>query len=726
MKKTCRGAWLFLLVLFSWRLPGSEIRGTVRDIYDRAVPQVRIALGSDGETVAVDENGNFSFSVAEGTREVRLFFAAPRHYPEKRVVVPRNASRPLKVYLIPLKILREEVTVTALNQAEKTFTVPFAQTVVSEVEISESLPETVVQAAQNSPGVHFIGKGGIGVTPSIRGLARRRILLLADGARVTSDRSAGAAASFYPPEFIGRLEIVRSAASVLYGSDAIGGVLHIISRDGRNSENKLGSLNVSGSSADRKWNGGISLNGKIGAFSLLAAFQAVHADDYRSAGARILNSGFANYAGALAASYGTEKRELDLHFLRSRGTDIGKPERANSAAVSSFYPLEETNLLAIDYLDRSLFPAGSLNVSLFVNSSRYELDKTKAANRQTEIAKNSSLDMGVRAFVKKNLNRHWRYQCGLDFYGRRRVDMENEIWKNGELGSRSIPLRDGGRDDVGIYATVDYANLAAFDLVAGARLGSFKRQAYSDGIWIEKTRQAPAFFLGLTRRIGDSLAVFANVGTAFRVPSLSEAYYTGLSGRNSIVGNPDLRPEKSVNLDSGIRIRRKNWNAGLYFFQCTIADMIEKFPLSDTAYTYDNIERGRIRGLELEFQVYPLKSLELFGNGFYYRGSAAAGGRYLNDVPSAKLFLGAKFRRGRFWSEVDWLASAPVKHPGPAEVAVPAYGIVDVKAGFYFSGRFFLFMKAANLFNRDYFANADPDIPPAKGFDLSLGMNLNF
>ncbi len=698
----------------------------VRDIYDRSVSQVRITVGSEGRIVAADENGNFSFSVAEGIREVQLFFAAPRHYPEKRVVIPKNASRPLKVYLIPLKMLREEVSVTALNQAEKTFTVPFAQTVVSGIEIREGLPETVVQAAQNSPGVHFIGKGGVGVTPSIRGLARRRILLLADGARITSDRSAGSAASFYPPEFVGRLEVVRSAASVLYGSDAIGGVLHIISRDGRNSDDKLGSLNVSGSSADRKWNGGIALNRKIGAFSLLTAFQAVQADDYRSAGARILNSGFTYYAGALVASYETEERELGLHFLKSRGTDIGKPERANVAAVSSFYPLEETNLLSIDYQDWSLFPAGSLNVSFFVDSSRYELDKTKTVNRQTEIAKNSSLDLGGRVFFKKNLNSHLRYQCGFDFYGRRKVNMENEAWKSGELGSRSFPLRDGSRDDVGIYATVDYVGLADFDLVGGARLASFKRQAYSDGIWIAKTRQAPAFFLGLTRQIGDSLAAFVNVGTAFRVPSLSEAYYTGISGRNSIVGNPDLRPEKSVNLDAGIRIRRKNGSAGLYIFQCSITDMIEKFPLSDTAYTYDNIERGRIRGLELEFQVYPLKNLELFGNGFYYRGWTAAGGQYLNDVPSAKLFLGAKFRLGRFWSEMDWMASAAVKHPGPAEIAIPAYDVLDIKAGFYFSSRLFLFLKVANLLDRDYFANADPDIPPAKGFDLSLGMNLNF
>ena len=72
------------------------------------------------------------------------------------------------------------------------------------------------------------------------------------------------------------------------------------------------------------------------------------------------------------------------------------------------------------------------------------------------------------------------------------------------------------------------------------------------------------------------------------------------------------------------------------------------------------------------------------------------------------------------------MGSAAVKHPGPAEIAVPAYAVHDLKAGYYFSNRLFLFLKIANLFDRDYFANADPDIPPAKGLDLSLGLNLNF
>ncbi len=56
---------------------------------------------------------------------------------------------------------------------------------------------------------------------------------------------------------------------------------------------------------------------------------------------------------------------------------------------------------------------------------------------------------------------------------------------------------------------------------------------------------------------------------------------------------------------------------------------------------------------------------------------------------------------------------------------MPAYGVTDLKAGCYFSNRLTLFAKIANLFNRAYYANADPDIPLARGVDLSVGLNLN-
>jgi iron complex outermembrane receptor protein len=502
-------------------------------------------------------------------------------------------------------------------------------------------------------------------------------------------------------------------------------VIQVIPRAGSDPEAGFCTLNLSGHSADEKLNGGFSLRAKAGGFSLLAAAQVARAGDYASGAGRVLNSGYNYYTGSLAVDYETEKRGFSLSFLRSVGRDIGKPERANDPGVASFYPTENARLLTLSYRESGLAANASLNVSFFMNANDYELNKVKYASRQTDVSRNSAVDIGCRVFLKKDLSPRLSWQSGADYYGRSGVDMENETWKNGVLSGSSSPVADGRRSDLGLYATLAWSAPAGFDLLGGARLGAFSRSAISDGVPLKKNSLAPAFFLGVTRKIRNSLTLFFNAGTAFRMPSLSEAFYTGITGRSSIVGNPGLDPEKSFNLDAGFKLHGQNLFVAAYLFQYSIRGMIEKFPLSAAAYTYANIERGRIRGLELEFQYCLLKKLEIFGNGFYYRGISTAGGGSLNDVPSARLFLGTKLWLGRMWGEVNWLGAAALRRPGPAEIAVPAYGITDLKAGCYFSNRLFLFAKVANLFNRIYYANADPDIPLARGCDFSVGLNLN-
>lgn len=701
-----------------------EVRGIVRDITKQPLAGILVQAGEGGPVYITNADGEFIFAAGEKDFPLTVYFISPLFHKERRLLHGKGAPVTVNVFLIPLRQFKEEVAVTALNSLEKAGAVPFAQKVISGVTIREDQPESIVQAVQNSPGVHFIGKGGSTVTPSIRGLARRRILLLVDGARITSDRSAGASAQFFPSEMAGQVEIMRSASSVLYGSDAIGGVIQVIAAPAGDPGAGVATLNFSGHSADEKRTGGFSLRGKVGELSLLAALQVSRAGDYASGSGNVLNSGYSYYTGRLAVDYETADRGIRLSFLGSAGRDIGKPDRANDRDVSSFYPAENTRLLNLTYREDGFIANGSLNFSFFVNANDYELHKVKQAQRQLEISRNNACDYGWRAFLKQKLPHRLSLQAGVDYYGRIGVDMENETWRQGVLSDSSVPLADGRRSDMGVYSTLAWSAPAGFELLAGGRMGAFSRSAVSAGTFQKKSSLAPAFFLGVTRKFAGTLTLFVNAGTAFRLPSLSESFYTGITGRSTIVANPALEPEKSLNLDAGIKIQRRDFFVGVYAFRYAIRGMIEKFPLADSAYTYGNIERGCLSGLELEFQCFPLKKLEVFGNGFYYRGNGNGGA--LNDVPSARFLMGTKLWLGRLWGEVDWLAAAALRRPGPAEVAVDAYHVVDLKAGCYFSDRVFLFAKIANLFNRAYYANGDPDIPLARGIDLAVGLNLNF
>ena len=100
---------------------------------------------------------------------------------------------------------------------------------VNAADIGLRHPITVGEILENIPGVSVISEGQ-SATPAIRGLARGRTSIMVDGSRASSERRAGAYASFLDPAIVERVEVARGPASVAYGSDAMGGVIAVRTR----------------------------------------------------------------------------------------------------------------------------------------------------------------------------------------------------------------------------------------------------------------------------------------------------------------------------------------------------------------------------------------------------------------------------------------------------------------------------------------------------------------
>jgi len=720
---------LFSLLLsgFSLAVMAATIEGIVKDINDQPLPGVRIVVNGGEQIVQTDAAGEFSVSVSEDRGDVRLRFERAQFNPETRTIRFAEGVGRLEVYLVPLNYLKDEITITALNEEEKSVDVPFAQTVVGSTTLKEDQPENIVSSLQSTPGVHFVGKGGFTATPSIRGLARRRILLMANGARITSDRSAGTSAGFIAPEFIRQIEVLRSSASVLYGSDALGGVINIITEDRLDPAPRFGILNLSGSSNDWRRNAGFRFNQDLGrGFDLYTNLQFTKADDYSSADERIWNSGYTYFSGLVALNYRSAERDFSLNFLKAYGHNIYRPRRDNDPDRQSLYPLEDNSLLQLAYCEKEAIEGCTLTLSTFFNPNRLDLHKFRFSRGQFEYSRNDALDFGFKGVLKKSFNPDLAFQLGVDYYGRSGVDMENGSAVDGVPEEAYYPLADGNRHDYGLYFTVDYSGFDAMDLLGGVRYGFFRRNALADGVRRENNSNAPAAFFGITRHLSDSMNVFFNAATAFRMPSLSEAFYSGITGRGDILGNPDLGPERSYNFDTGVKYYTSDIFAGFYVFYYRINDLVEKFDLGNELYTYENLDRGSIKGFEVELQYFPVQSLEFFGNYFHYWGESQVTDQRLNDIPSPKLFFGGRYWWGRFWIEANHIYSLALDDPGPAETTVDHYNLTNLKAGYYVSNETQLFFKVSNLFNTLYYANADPDIPPAPGISLSIGLSHRF
>lgn len=721
-----RAIVFLIVVLFGFLLiRGAEIRGVVKDIYNQPLSVVSIQLLPGGTVTLTDPAGEFKLEIPDELtgRDITLL-ASHRQYHSQQVKIP-SGQEVVDILLIPKELIQEEVSVTALNKQERIIEVPMAESSLSELDIQEQMPESVAATLTTIPGIHFIGKGGFSITPSIRGLARRRVLILVDGARLTSDRRVGVSASFIPPDLIRRIEVVRSSSSVLYGSDAIGGVVQIFTAPRKLPIAERNGFHLSANSGNQRLATGLTLEKKSNNHFVSAAFNYLQAENYSSPAQEILHSGFTYYSGTLSIGYYNDERDVSIGYLGGFGKDIGKPERTNSSRDYSIVPDESEQILRLDWREKKFLNNGTLHLSVYVNPSHYNLEKISETEQSHQQAVTDVTNMGVRVMVQKSLTPDLSYRAGIEWFSRQNLRIENIDSIDGRT-DQTLPLTGGARSDVGVFATIDYRGIEGFDIIGGVRYSGFSLEATVQGEGKSKTSSAPSAFLGITRKLGQSLSMFVDVGKAFRLPSLSESFYTGISGRRYVVGNPDLQPESSLNIDAGFKFFSRSLFLGLYGFSYTIDHMIERFRDDDGIYTYDNVSKGRIQGVEGEFQFLPARGLELYGHLSLYKGRIAGTATPLNDVPAARVFVGAKALAGKFWGEINYLHAFAKKDPGPAEMVNRDYDVVNLKGGYYFSANFFFFARISNVFDTLYFANPDPDIPEAPGVQVAAGLKFYF
>ncbi|MCK5005588.1 MAG: TonB-dependent receptor plug domain-containing protein, partial [Candidatus Aminicenantes bacterium] len=188
----------FLLYL---QINSRVIKGVVRDIGFRSVENVAIHIKETGKYTISLSDGYFELNVPDGLSTISLVFESEYHYDKTVKLKLKGKLKPVTIILVQKEYLQNEILVTAFDTEERSLNIPKAQNIISELEVKEKISESLVDTLTNyTPGVHFIGSGGFMATPSIRGLARRRVLLMMDGVRITGDRRAGNSGAFLAPE----------------------------------------------------------------------------------------------------------------------------------------------------------------------------------------------------------------------------------------------------------------------------------------------------------------------------------------------------------------------------------------------------------------------------------------------------------------------------------------------------------------------------------------------
>jgi hemoglobin/transferrin/lactoferrin receptor protein len=731
---------IFIFLLSTIQALATEVKGKVLNLGGNPVAQAEVLHRSSGVKSLTDTEGLFTLIVPDDTR-IYLEINHPDYIEQEVILTEKNLQKQIVITLIPYIIQREEVVVTAMRHPESSASLPAAETVVLHEDLEEEMAPNITEGISSMPGVSSMGAGGFSLVPNIRGLARRRVLILIDNARVTSDRRTGPNASFIDPKDIERIEVLRSPSSVLYGSDAIGGVIHILTKKPPLQDGLEGRINAKYGTINQEKGGGVTLEGSRKNTGFYLSFQANDAENYSSPSGEILQSQFTQGTLIGKISHVTDKREVFLSFFGSRGHDIGKANQL-SLTEPTWYPKENQNYFEIQWNEKGVGKEGELAFQAYLNPNFLETlketyDEGTGDKTQESYSKVQSLNFGAHLSYRKKMGEHFRLSGGLDFYGRSSVesitkDTDYDVFGNVTNELEQKPFSEGNRKDLGIFLSADYSGMRNLDMIGGFRWDYIRLNALPGNTppSAESEYKAWTGFLGGSFKLTDEIVLFGNIAKAYRAPSLNELFYSGITGRGMIIAQPDLRPETSFNLDGGVKFIFKRLFTGFYLFYYEIDDLIERYMIDpvERIRTYGNVEQGRLSGYELEVEYYPMPKWKLFGNIYSFKGKSKVTSEPLNDIPPSRLFMGTRVWFGHFTTEINATLQLKKDDMGPDEMLsdLPGYEVVNLKASYYYNKSFRFYLLLSNLLDRAYLARPDADAVEEPGRNLIFGMSYSF
>ncbi len=685
-----------ILVLLS--APADAFVSTLVDADGRAIAFAQISVADQRGHARTDAAGRFTLT-------------PDPQFPAKLIVVGNGGELfpPVIVDAAAPEIrmaaaFRESVTVTQGAAPNVEGTPASAPVVIGGEELEQRKPGHVVDALAATPGVSIRGEGATAV-PVVRGLTGGRTLLLIDDARIVAERRAGPSATFVDPLMLGSIEISRGPGSVAYGSDALGGVVHLRPRDPIPGEPgfRYDSWMSFGGTSGRAIAAALSSDAFGGA--ILASMHAAAAGDATDARGLVIDNSQYRDRGAMLrfvrdASWGRIRTGL----MTSVGRDIGAP---SSDPALTIYPDERATLLtfAADATQRGAWSGAGVRASL----GSYSITTNRVRTTGIESAAVKARDGSIRVSAER-AGRHSRLVTGLDVVSR--------------FGLRaSGSIDDAARHDTSVWAAWSGDVAPSLQLDAGAR-ADYVATRNRGGWFGDHTRRAtaPSGHGAVTAGPFGRVTTTIQLASGFREPSLSERYYRGVSGRGFVVGNPELEPERSLQLDAGLRWNGDRSRVALFAYAYRIRNLVERYR-SGSDYLFRNRGEGQIRGIEAEGTARLQRNVELQAGAAFARGRDRASRDPLDDIAPSTLHASVRWAAARASAFVTAAAYARDDHPGPVEAARPGFTEIDLGAGWRVSPLLEVRVVVRNVTNTDRFGSPDATAARAPGRSFLIGFN---
>ncbi|MGI4897106.1 MAG: TonB-dependent receptor plug domain-containing protein [Janthinobacterium lividum] len=566
----------------------------------------------------------------------------------------------------------KDVVVSATKTDQKQLQTGKVITVITQDQIERSQGKSVAQLLSEQAGIIVNGASsnpGLNKSIFVRGAASGFAVTLVDGIIVGDPSSTGGAFDIrlFPINQIERIEIIKGGQSTLYGSDAVAGVINIITKKGGPEGIGVYGTLTGGSYGSQKQNAGF--NGSMNKFSYNVSYTHDQTDGISEAADRN-NTGTFDKDGfnqsALNANFSVEAARglrISPFFRFTSGSykyDNGSFADANNQSLNRFYNTGLTSQYNLGAQNRI-----NLNYGYTGSTASYQ-----SSYPSSNIGRLHLADL----YFNHDFTNQIKFLLGVD----------NRYTQIKQIGSANVTPE---ANLLGVYSSLAVNKIAGLVNIEGGGRFNYHNQ-YGHNFTFDVT---PSINL-----ISDKLILFGTVSSAFKAPLLTELF--GPYG-----ANPDLKPQKSINYEAGFStaLLDNQFNLRVALFRRKLRDAIVYLTNG-----YTNFDRQNDQGLEIE-PSYKYKILTVSGFYSFVDGTAVRNGVNTYGLlrrpkqsfgfkaavqATSKLNVSANFRSYGQRGDYSY----------PANVTLPAYQLLDGYAQYSINGRVRIFADVKNILDKRY------------------------
>ena len=576
-----------------------------------------------------------------------------------------------------------ETVVTATRVERQVFETPQAVTVIGDQAIDEANAGDTPDFFTYAKGVYMQRTNQGGGSPFLRGLTGKQVLIMVDGVRANN--------SFYrfgPHQYLNtidanvieRIEIVRGPASVLYGSDALGGTINLITkrRTDFSAPRAMGGLLQA--HYETALDGGalrVQAEGNLDSFGYLIGVTGKDIGDVEAGG---------DFGEQVPTSYGerdvdlkinyrlTPTRELIFATQYTRQYDVPKTSEVTLGDKSKFnYEPQQRLLSYLEYRSRQDVLFDEVRVNLSYNRMREGEEIIARSSPTTETHELTEVSTpGAFVQLGNRLGESQRLTYGVEYY-RDHYDTRKE--RINLTTSMVTPVAaatpDGATyDSLGIYLQDEIRLASWVDVIVGLRYSRFQAEGAIGASTLDLDTDDVTGSLNSLFHLSPSWNLVANLAQGFRAPNMEDFF--GRVDFVSEIPNTSLKPEKSMNYEIGLKHLTPRTSGEIFLFQSDYEGFIDRVAVAPNVRQRQNIQNAWIRGIEAALWYRLDKHWSTTATAAWTRGRDADTDQPLRRIPPFNGTLRLRYGHNkRLWGEVAAQFAAKQDELAPGDLTDP-------------------------------------------------------